>query len=151
MPEATDTVEFTRRIEAPIETVFALLTHRDGWLRWMGVAGEVDPTVGGRYRVEVLGDDHVAAGTFLAIEPYTRVVFTWGWEGGDGVPPGSSVVEIQLRPDGGGTALRLLHHDLPAVAHEPHAMGWNHYLDRLVVRAQGGDPGPDPWLTHPPG
>jgi hypothetical protein len=24
-----------------------------------------------------------------------------------------------------------------------HRDGWNHYLDRLAVRAAGGDPGPD--------
>jgi hypothetical protein len=24
-----------------------------------------------------------------------------------------------------------------------HDQGWNHYLDRLVIRAEGGDPGPD--------
>jgi hypothetical protein len=24
-----------------------------------------------------------------------------------------------------------------------HRDGWNHYLDRLTVRATGGDPGPD--------
>ena len=25
-----------------------------------------------------------------------------------------------------------------------HQAGWSHYLDRLAVRASGGDPGPDP-------
>jgi hypothetical protein len=26
-----------------------------------------------------------------------------------------------------------------------HRGGWEHYLDRLVVAAADGDPGPDPW------
>jgi uncharacterized protein YndB with AHSA1/START domain len=28
-----------------------------------------------------------------------------------------------------------------------HAHGWDHYLERLVIAARGGDPGPDPWVT----
>jgi hypothetical protein len=28
-----------------------------------------------------------------------------------------------------------------------HAEGWLHFLARLVVAAEGRDPGPDPWAT----
>jgi uncharacterized protein YndB with AHSA1/START domain len=90
-------------------------------------------------------------GSFLEIDPPRRVVFTWGWENSDLlVPPGSSTVEIDLVPDGDGTLLRLVHRGLPPRTRAPHGEGWNHYLDRLVIRAEGGDPGPDPWLTGPP-
>ncbi|MFF8844589.1 SRPBCC domain-containing protein [Streptomyces sp. NPDC015127] len=107
---------------------------------------------GGAYRTHVAGDNH-ASGRFVEIDPPRRVVFTWGWEGGAPVPPGSSTVEITLEPDGPDgerTLLRLVHRGLPPEACAPHRDGWHHYLDRLVVRAEGGDPGPDPWSTAAP-
>ena len=37
------------------------------------------------------------------------MVFTWGWEGNEAVPPGSTTVEIDLEPDGDATTLTLRH------------------------------------------
>ena len=69
------------------------------------------------------------------------------WDGSEVVPPGSSLVEIDLldeQPE--GTLLRLTHTGLPnAEQCAGHAEGWAHYLDRLVEVAAGRDPGPDPW------
>jgi hypothetical protein len=71
-------------------------------------------------------------------------VFTWGWENEDAlVPPGSSTVEVELVPEGESTLVRLTHRDLPADMRDQHAHGWIHYLGRLAVGAEGGDPGPD--------
>ena len=40
--------------------------------------------------------------------------------------------------------MRLTHRGLPDDdAVKQHTIGWTHYLDRLSVRASGGDPGPD--------
>jgi uncharacterized protein YndB with AHSA1/START domain len=109
-----------------------------------------DPNPGGGYRIEII-PGHVAKGEFVELEPNHRIVYTWGWEPGtDGphaVPPGSSTVEIELEPAGGGTQLRFTHRGLPGREQlESHAVGWEHYLGRLAVVAAGGDPGPDPWL-----
>lgn len=146
----TDVVIVERRIAALPETVFSFFTDRDRWLSWMGVDGRFAFQPGGDYRTQVTGDNH-AAGTFLEVDPPRRLVFTWGWEGGDqSVPAGSSTVEISLVPDGDGTLLRLVHTGLPSQARVPHGEGWNHYLDRLALRAEGGDPGPDQWMTDPP-
>ena len=80
------------------------------------------------------------------VEPPRRIAFTWGWEGdASPVPPGSSTVEVTLEPHGtDSTLLTLVHFGLPLDAIDMHRDGWNHYLDRLVVRSLGGDPGPDP-------
>ncbi len=60
------------------------------------------------------------------------------------VDPGESTVEVLLAPDGDGTHLRLIHHDLPTVeSAEKHGHGWRHYLARLAKSATGEDPGPD--------
>jgi uncharacterized protein YndB with AHSA1/START domain len=122
--------------------------YRDRWLSWQGVEAEIDARPGGAFRMNVRGDGW-AAGRFTIIDPPHRVVFTWGWEGdGSPVPPGSSTVEITLEPDGkDGTLLRLVHTGLPMPALDVHRDGWNHYLDRLGVRAAGGDPGPDRTTT----
>lgn len=92
----------------------------------------------------VVCGDRVVSGRFLTVEPHTRIVFSWGWEDDDpAVPLGTSTVDITFEPNGGATLLRLTHHGLPLEMVDPHRQGWNHYLDRLVIRATGGDPGPD--------
>jgi uncharacterized protein YndB with AHSA1/START domain len=142
--ETVDAVEVEARIAASPETVFDFFTDPDRMVQWMGRSAELDPRPGGRFHCDI-NDEAVAAGEYVELEPPHRVVFTWGWEGEDSVtPPGSSRVEVLLAPDGDGTHLRLIHHDLPsAESAEKHGHGWRHYLDRLAIGAAGEDPGPD--------
>jgi uncharacterized protein YndB with AHSA1/START domain len=66
------------------------------------------------------------------VQPPHRLVFTWGWEGQDSIPPGSTSVEIDLVADGAGTLLRLRHTDLPSDEQRTaHLGGWNQYMGRL--------------------
>jgi uncharacterized protein YndB with AHSA1/START domain len=153
MESATETTSLERvlAIDASPETVWEFLVDPDKLTRWMGLQASVDLRPGGSYRFEVI-PGHTASGEFVELDPPRRLVYTWGWEPGeDGpgpVPPGSSTVEIELQPDGRGTQLRFTHRDLPnAEAAESHAHGWDHYLERLVIAAGGGDPGRDPWLS----
>src|SRR5262249_1209440 len=70
--------------------------------------------------------------------------YSFGWEQRDNVPPGSSLIEIDLLNRDGGTLLRLTHSGLPdAEECTNHEKGWTHYLGRLGSAAVGGDPGPD--------
>jgi uncharacterized protein YndB with AHSA1/START domain len=79
------------------------------------------------------------------VEPPSRLVFTWGWEGDGDLPPGSSTVEITLIPDGDDTLVRLRHTGLPTQESRTlHAAGWDHYLGRLARAAAGRYPGLDP-------
>jgi uncharacterized protein (TIGR02453 family) len=140
-------VTVTRWIDAAPETVFSFFRDRGRWLSWQGVTAEIDLRPGGTFRMNVRGDGY-AAGEFVIVDPCERIVLTWGWENEAlGVPPGSSTVEVTFEPDGGGTLVRLRHSGLPRTALDPHSEGWGHYLDRLTVRAAGGDPGPDPTLV----
>jgi uncharacterized protein YndB with AHSA1/START domain len=96
-----------------------------------GGSAELDPRPGGIYRVTV-GEGMTARGRYVTVEPSTRVVFTWGWEGNADVPPESTTVEITLIDAGDATILRLRHSGLPdRAAHELHEQGWVMYLDRL--------------------
>jgi uncharacterized protein YndB with AHSA1/START domain len=140
----SEEVVVERRIAASPATVFSFFSDVTRWLRWQGVEAEIELEPGGAFRMNVRGDGF-ASGRFLEIVPDRRLVFTWGWERDDlGVPPGSTIVEIELEPERDGTLLRLTHRGLPVGAIEVHRDGWLHYTARLVVAAEGGDPGPDP-------
>jgi uncharacterized protein YndB with AHSA1/START domain len=140
-------VTLERHIAARPGTVFSFFTERDKWLGWMGKDGEFTFEPGGAYRTNVTSDN-IAQGQFIEIDPPKRIVFTWGWVEGDiPVPPGSSTVEITLEPVDEGTLLRLAHRGLSSPeACAAHAEGWTHYIRRLVIWAEGGDPGPDDWM-----
>jgi uncharacterized protein YndB with AHSA1/START domain len=137
-------VVVSRLIAASPATVFSFFTDVERWTSWQGVGGEVDARPGGIFRIRMPGAQ-VASGRFVEVVPDQRLVFTWGWEGdAPPVPPGSTTVTIELEPNESGTLLRLTHGPLapPPVA-EHHREGWENYLERLRVRAEGGDPGPD--------
>lgn len=132
-------------IAASPATVFAFLTESDKMLRWMGVECVFEPHPGGAYRCNVDGEN-IAAGEVIEIVPNSRVVYSWGWEGGEELPPGASRVEITLEEVTGGTRLVLRHSGLSAHLAERHGEGWDHYTARLSIAAAGGDAGPDPWI-----
>ncbi len=145
MPSGTKTVEHEVRIEARPETVFAYFTDPARMVRWMGRDATLDPRPGGVCRLSMSAA--VISGEFVEVVPYSRVVFTWGWEGDVfGVPPASTRVEVSLVPDGEGTVVRIAHHQLPEVAAAVHKAGWEHYAERLTLAAAGGDPGADDWI-----
>jgi uncharacterized protein YndB with AHSA1/START domain len=130
-------------IAAPPAAVFALMTDPEKILRWMGTEAEIEPRPGGIYLVNVTGA-RCTRGSFREVVPVHRLAYSFGWDGLDEVPPGSSLVEIDLIDRDGGTLLRMTHSGLPnAVQCENHNKGWAHYLGRLTVAATGRNPGPD--------
>ena len=140
----SDAVVIERRIAASPATVFSFFSDAARWMRWQGVEAEIELAPGGVFRMNVRGDGF-ASGRFLEVVPDRRLRFTWGWERDTlGVPPGSTTVEIDLESDGDGTLLRLTHSRLPGRSVPSHRDGWKHYVGRLVVVAEGGDPGGDP-------
>ena len=67
--------------------------------------------MGGLYLLKGIAGDRtrVARGAFREVVPVHRLAYTFGWEGGQEVPPGSSLVEIDLIDRDGGTLLRMTH------------------------------------------
>ncbi len=145
----TGAIERELAIAARPETVWEFLVDPEKAALWMGRGIELEPHPGGRYRVDVIPGS-VAVGEFVEVDPPRRLVWTWGWEPGGPatLEPGSTTIEVELIPDGDGTTLRFTHRGLPTEdARRRHAHGWDHYLERLVVAASGGDAGTDPWLA----
>lgn len=122
----------TQRIAASPAVVFSYLTESEKFAAWMGVGAELDPRPGGSYRIDVDGE-HVAVGEYRELDPPRRVLMTWGWKDHDAVPPGSTMVEITLSPDGPDTVLRLRHTGLPSDAEkQAHRGGWLLYTAKLA-------------------
>jgi len=131
-----------RRVSAAPEKVFAYFTDAGKWTAWQGTEAEVELQPGGLWRVNVTGDGF-ASGLVLEVVENERIVFTWGWEQGPPVPPGSTTVMIELVPEESGTLIRLTHRGLPADLTEIHRHGWEHYASRLAAVSEGRDPGPN--------
>ena len=138
----SDPIIVERVIAAPPAVVYAYFTESDKWARWQGTAAELHPKPGGSFLL-TMANGLQASGRFLELVPHERVVFTWGWIGYPGLPPGASTVEIVLAAVADGTLLRLTHSGLPSDEIPVHAVGWGHYLPRLAAVAEGADVGPD--------
>jgi uncharacterized protein YndB with AHSA1/START domain len=151
MDAATETLVYERTlsIDASPDTVWEFLVDPEKLMRWKGIDAKLDPRPGGVYYCEVIPGEK-ARGEFVELDEPNRLVFTWGWDGNETVPPGSSTIEIELATDGDGTSLRFVHHLQSAGALASHKHGWDHYLPRLELAAAGKDPGPDEWVTNPP-
>src|SRR5215467_12572931 len=125
-------------VAAPPAAVFALLTDPEKILRWMGTEAQMEPRPGGLYLLNVTGA-RFARGSFREVVPVHRLSYSFGWDGSEVVPPGSSLVEIDLidqPPD--ETLVRMTHSGLPnAEQCAGHAEGWAHYFDRLATAATG--------------
>ena len=95
-------------IPAPPSAVFAFLTDPEKILRWMGTEAQLEPQPDGLYLVNVTGA-RFARGSFHEVVPVHRLAYSFGWDGSEAVPPGSSTVEIDLIEEPNGTLLRLTH------------------------------------------
>jgi len=144
MPHNPGTIEREIFIALPPEEVFRYLVEPELMARWIGLSHDLEPQPGGRFRVEV-SDGNIAVGRYVDVVPPLRVTFTWGLESQDTdlsvLPPGASLVEIDLQAKDHGTLLRLHHSRLPSDLAGRHAERWSHYLNRLQARgaAQGSN------------
>lgn len=153
-------VEVTVWVPAAPPDVYGFFTDPARYVRWMGSEADLEPVPGGVYRVR-MADGFSAAGRFMKVAYPHLVVFTWGFAddeaaartkhegderaGASAMPAGSTRVTVTLLDEYGGTRLTLRHENLPSASlREGHDVAWNTYLPRLVLRAAGGDPGPDP-------
>ena len=135
-------------IAAPPERVFEYFVRPELLVRWMGDWARLEAHEGGVFAVDIHGV--IIRGSFVRIEPPNLVEIAWGEAGNEAMPPGSTRLVVRLTPQGAGTLVEIEHEGLVDLESRKHAVGWPHFLERLGVVASGGDPGVDPWATHPP-
>jgi len=129
-----------RRVFIPArpETVFRFLVEPELMARWIGRVQFAAAEEGGLFRLQfTFGEGDTATGIFTEISPPERIAFSFGWEGSDTFPPGTSLVEIELRPQADGTVLKLTHSGFPdatgpKLTPKNHADQWSRYLSRLA-------------------
>jgi uncharacterized protein YndB with AHSA1/START domain len=130
---------FKRRFNAPPAKVYAAWTDPEKIIHWFGRAdatpgsmrAEIDPRIGGRFRVRFNTDDeyYEVGGIYREVVPNQRLVFSWAWHS---TPERESQVTVTLRPDGDGTLLTVHHEQLfDQASYEGHERGWIGALDKL--------------------
>jgi uncharacterized protein YndB with AHSA1/START domain len=130
----TAVIRFVRRLNHPVEKVWAALTEPAEMLRWWG-EGEVDLREGGAFVVRWLNtdDDGNRAemhATITHLDP-PRLLET------DGDMHG--VLRWELEPDGDGTVLTFSSAlELPEEFRTKVLAGWHWHLDRLAEALEGG-------------
>lgn len=119
------------RIAAPPEVVFPYFTDPQLMVTWIGERVDLDARPGGTFAVDF--GEYAAHGSYLAVEPPVRVVFTWGIPGDAAQPPGSSTVEVEFVADGADTIVNLTHRDLLADREPSHLEGWQRCMGILAA------------------
>src|SRR4029077_3654368 len=121
MPDFASSID----IDAPPGVVFSHLVTAERMVAWMGQSAELQARPGGLFAVDVNG--YLIRGEYLEVEPPHRVVVSWGIDGAEALPPGSSRVEFTLTPTDTGTRLNLVHSSLPDARAKTHGNGWGNY------------------------
>jgi uncharacterized protein YndB with AHSA1/START domain len=103
----------TRHFDAPLELVFDVLTKPEHVRHWFApfdarvTECSIDLRVGGSYRIVFVTPEGVECafrGTYIEIEPPTRTVATWLFEGW---PDAEAVETAELQETGGVTTLTM--------------------------------------------
>lgn len=150
----SDKVVLVKMIRATPERVFDTCTKAELLALWIGPKPfmaahvEVDLKVGGRYLLQLRGDDgmYTAFGSYVELTPPHRIVMNWAWLETPDLPVGSApslsslvTFDIQAVPD--GSMLTLTHQGLPDdEAANGYRQGWAETLDKLVALLMPSDP-----------
>jgi uncharacterized protein YndB with AHSA1/START domain len=136
-------LEIRRTFPASRERVFRAWTRPEELNQWSAPGPatpttEVDLRVGGRYRIVMRGPDgttHIVGGVYRVVEPPSRLVYTWKWEGNPEAVESLVTVEFQERRKSTDVVLR--HEGLRDPAdRDRHQEGWTGCLDKLSALMQ---------------
>ena len=114
-------------IKAAPATVFSFFTESDRWASWWGAGSTVEPRTGGRVYIRHANGIE-SSGEVVEVAPPRRFVFTYGFNSGNPMPPGSSLVTISLEPAGTATRLQLVHEFAESSPRDEHVQGWRYQL-----------------------
>jgi uncharacterized protein YndB with AHSA1/START domain len=126
-----------RYIKATPAKVYAAWTNPEKIMRWFGsdegptLHAEVDVRVGGCFRIlfrTMDGEEHGVSGAYREVVPDRTLAFTWNWAGPH---EPESLVRIELKPNGSGTLLTLIHEQIVDDTVHEYGRGWIGALDKL--------------------
>jgi uncharacterized protein YndB with AHSA1/START domain len=134
--DSGETLVVQRFIPVPRERVFAAWLDPASLAQWMRpgnmteATAEVDPTVGGKFRIVMAHgtEKFEHTGEYLVIEPPARLSFTWISKATDLRP---TVVTVQLFDRDGSTELVLTHRKVPPTQVASHRSGWADIVRKL--------------------
>lgn len=138
----------SRVIKAPREKVYDAFLDRDSLTKWyhpgpmQTKVHELEPKVGGAFRISMIATEgemagtHTCYGRFLELDPHDRIVHTWAWEGdGEAMSGTDSKVTLTFKDMEGGTEVTLVHAGLPnKEGVESHTHGWAGLLENLAAQ-----------------
>jgi uncharacterized protein YndB with AHSA1/START domain len=123
-------------INAPPERVYKAFTNKQDMVEWMADDFEIDPKIGGKFKMGRESDGHVIGGEILEVAPGKRLVYTWGMNDydtktGKKIPHWSddspTKVTVLFEKAGKGTKVTVKHEGFPERDEEywGHAVGWD--------------------------
>jgi uncharacterized protein YndB with AHSA1/START domain len=125
--ELPHVLERTVLIQADPRTVFGFFTDSVRWAKWWGAGSSIDPRPSGRVSIRY-PNGAAASGEVLDIAAPERLVFSFGYDSGQPIPPGASRVTIRLEASASGTRLHLSHAFAEAAVCRQHMQGWRFQL-----------------------
>ena len=114
-------------IQASPATVFSFFTDNERWAAWWGPGSTIEPKSGGRVYIRYPNGVE-SSGEVVEVVAPERLIFTYGFDSGTPIPPGSSRVTIRLEPAGFATRLHLLHEFAEPTVRDEHVQGWRYQL-----------------------
>jgi len=146
-----DAIEKEIMIDAPVETVYRVITEPAQVARWFSDAAELDPVPGGAGTLtfEDRATSQRAAVRLVvqAAEPPHRFAFRWDYPEDEQPAEGNSLlVEFILAAEGSGTRLTVTESGLAALRrpgqdtagyYEAHDKGWDAHLASLQSYVAG--------------
>jgi uncharacterized protein YndB with AHSA1/START domain len=139
------TIERVIQIDAPIETVWDVVTNPKHIVHWFAEEATLDLRPGGSGTLTFTEHNHVSP---LRVETVDRPnLFSYRWSQPDGEEPteeNSMLVEFILSEDQGVTTLRLIESGFAKnnwsdeknrEYYDDHSNGWDHFAPRLATYA----------------
>ena len=119
-------------------TVFRFFKDSKRFAEWWGAGSHVDGRPGGALSIRY-PDGTTASGTIQEMVDDERIVFSYGYDAGQPVPPGSTRVTVTLHEHPEGTLVTLRHELADPALRDTHVQGWKYQLAlfaNVAARAQ---------------
>lgn len=140
-----DAIEKDILIDAPVETVYRVITEPGQISQWFADAADLDPVPGGlgslTFEDRATTQRMTVRLTVTAAEPPHRLAYRWDYPDGEQPAEGNSLlVEFTLAAEGAGTRLRVTESGFAALRgpdtdkagyYEAHDKGWGVHLANL--------------------